>query len=154
MVRWRDVSSYPCPAVTVDCVVFGIADIGLSLLLIERKRAPHAGMWAIPGGFVEMEEPLDTAARRELEEETGLADVEVEQLHTFGDVDRDPRGRVISVAYWALVPVASSRVQAGDDARQVRWFPIEALPPLAFDHAEIVSLAAERLQARLRAETA
>jgi 8-oxo-dGTP diphosphatase len=136
------------PAVAVDMVIFTVGADDLSVLLVRRRGEPFAGRWAIPGGFVEEDESLDAAAARELREETGVADVYLEQLYTFGEPRRDPRGRVISVAYYALLrhpPTAT----AGDDAADARWFPLRDLPPLAFDHAEILVYALSRLRAKV-----
>ncbi len=140
---------HPRPLVTVDVVIFTLREEVLQVLLIRRKNPPYAGMWAIPGGFIEMDEPLEAAARRELEEETGICDVHLEQLHTFGDPGRDPRGRVITVAYLALLPVGQAPLRAGDDAAEARWWPMDALPPLAFDHDRILACARERLRSKL-----
>ncbi|NLE89057.1 MAG: NUDIX hydrolase [Myxococcales bacterium] len=139
---------YPRPALTVDCVVFGAADDGLKLLLIERAVEPFKGRYALPGGFVDMDETTEEAARRELEEETGLKASFLEQLYTFSRVDRDPRERVVSVAYFALV--RPSAVVGGDDAASAQWVDADELPPLAFDHDEIVRVALERLRAKIR----
>lgn len=139
---------YPRPALTVDCVVFGIEDDLLKVLLIERALEPFAGQWALPGGFVRMMETTDEAARRELVEETGLSNVFLEQLYTFSRVDRDPRERIVSVAHYALV--RSSAVQGGSDASEARWFDVRGLPPLAFDHQDIVEVALERLRSKVR----
>lgn len=139
---------YPRPALTVDCVVFGAADDGLKLLLIERAVEPFKGRYALPGGFVDMDETTEEAARRELEEETGLKASFLEQLYTFSRVDRDPRERVVSVAYFALV--RPSAVVGGDDAASAQWVDADELPPLAFDHDEIVQVALERLRAKIR----
>lgn len=141
---------YPRPALTVDCVVFGADEDELKVLLIQRDLEPFAGRWALPGGFVHMEESLVQAALRELEEETGLTKVYLEQLFTFGDVKRDPRGRVVSVAYYALVKLSDHKVQAATDARDARWFPVWDTPTLAFDHPSILSTALERLKAKVR----
>lgn len=142
---------YPRPLVTVDCVIFGLDESSrLKVLLIQRKNEPFKDLWALPGGFVEMDEPLKQAALRELEEETGVVDVFVEQLYTFGNPGRDPRGRVISVAYYALVNLEEHPVQAASDARHVRWFEVEELPQLAFDHQEILQVAIQRLRAKVR----
>src|SRR5690242_19608977 len=122
---------YPRPALTVDCVAFGLDDEALKVLLIQRDLEPFDGSWALPGGFVEMEETLEEAARRELREEAGLSDVYLEQLYTFGQPDRDPRERVVTVAYYALVNVVDHRVQAASDARRAGWFPALGPPPLA-----------------------
>jgi 8-oxo-dGTP diphosphatase len=132
------------PAVTVDIVVVVPRDRQLEVLLINRKRPPFEGCWAIPGGFVESDEPLESAARRELSEETGLAPVRLEQLHTFGDPGRDPRGWTISVAYLALLEEQEAeawRPRAASDAGAVGWFDLDNLPELAFDHADILGYA-------------
>ncbi|MEO0456037.1 MAG: NUDIX domain-containing protein [Cyanobacteria bacterium P01_A01_bin.114] len=151
--------AYPRPAVTVDCIVFGI-DLdssvnirpALQVLLIQRKQPPFQGDWALPGGFVQMDESLEAAARRELCEEAGVKNVFLEQLYTFGQPDRDPRDRTVSVAYYALVNPQGYRLQAATDAADANWFRVEALPPLAFDHGGIVSAAIARLQAKIRYE--
>ncbi|MBI3898146.1 MAG: NUDIX hydrolase [Gammaproteobacteria bacterium] len=140
---------YPHPAITTDIVIFTIRDRKLKLLLIRRGGEPYRGKWALPGGFVQMEEGLDEAARRELEEETGVAGVYLEQLYTLGKPDRDPRERVITVAYYALIPSDKLQLRAATDAEAVGWFGMEELPPLAFDHAEIVKMAHQRLVAKL-----
>jgi 8-oxo-dGTP diphosphatase len=136
--------------VTVDCVVFAVVDEALRVLLIRRGRAPFAGGWALPGGFIEMDEDLEAAARRELSEETGLRDLYLEQLYTFGDPGRDPRGRVVSVAYYALVDPAGHQLEAASDADAVEWFAVDALPELAFDHQVILETALERLRGKVR----
>ena len=143
---------YPRAALTVDCVVFGLDDGELKILLIQRALEPFKGKWALPGGFVRVEETLDDAARRELAEETGLRDVFLEQLYTVGAVDRDPRERVVSVAYYALVKLSDHDAKAATDAAEAQWFPLSKLPKLAFDHAEIVDLARARLQGKVRYE--
>lgn len=141
---------YPRAALTVDCVVFGFDGGDLQVLLIRRALEPFKDRWALPGGFVHLDETLDEAARRELEEETGLREVFLEQLHTFGTVDRDPRERVVSVAYYALVK--PSAATAATDAAEADWFPVASVPPLAFDHAKILAAALERLRDKLRRE--
>ncbi len=138
------------PALTVDCVVFGLDESDLKVLLIQRGIEPFAGRWALPGGFVHLEETLDQAARRELQEETGLSKVFLEQLYTVGDVARDPRERVITVAYYALVRLGDHQVQAATDARNAAWFGVDDLPDLAFDHDAIVAMALQRLQGKVR----
>ena len=143
---------YPRPAVTVDCVVFGFSGAGLELLLIERALEPFRGKWALPGGFVDMDETLEAAARRELAEEAGLTSVYLEQLETFGDPGRDPRTRVISVAWYALVRRDEHHPHPDTDAARAEWHPADALPPLAFDHDRIVAAARLRLQERIRRE--
>lgn len=141
---------YPRAALTVDCVVFGLDDEELKVMLIQRGQEPFEGKWALPGGFVHVDETLEEAARRELEEETGLHKVYLEQLYTFGAVDRDPRERVVSVAYYALVKMSDHKVQAATDARDAAWFGVHDVASLAFDHAEILQMALERLRGKLR----
>src|SRR5215471_17217661 len=130
---------YPRGALTVDCVVFGFDEAELKALLIQRALDPFKGRWALPGGFVRVDETLDDAARRELEEEAGLKGLFLEQLYTFGTVDRDPRERVVSVAYYALVKLAAHETKAATDAADAQWFPISRVPALAFDHAQILA---------------
>jgi 8-oxo-dGTP diphosphatase len=141
---------YPHPAVTVDCVVFGLDDGNLKVLLIQRDLEPFAGAWALPGGFVKLDESLDEAAQRELVEETGVSELYLEQLYTFGEPDRDPRERVITVAYFAIVNLFDHKVKADTDARSAAWFPVDELPELAFDHHVILDAALARLQAKIR----
>jgi 8-oxo-dGTP diphosphatase len=136
---------YPRPAVTTDCVIFGITRDGeRRVLLVQRGNEPFRGMWAFPGGFLNMDETLEQCARRELKEETGLdTPIRFEELKSFSTVDRDPRGRTISVAFVAEVPL--SEVKGGDDAAEARWFPLDEIPQLAFDHGEMLQAALERL---------
>lgn len=141
---------YPRPALTVDCVVFGFDGDGLKVLLIRRGIDPFIGSWALPGGFVHMEETLDQAARRELAEETHLHDVFLEQLYTYGNPERDPRGHVVSVAYYALVRPDQHPATGDSDASEAAWHPMKKLPPLAFDHAQILSTAIDRLRGKIR----
>jgi 8-oxo-dGTP diphosphatase len=141
---------HPRAALTVDGVVFGFDDGELKVLLIQRALEPFKGKWALPGGFVHVDETLDDAARRELAEETGLKNVFLEQLYTFGTVKRDPRERVVSVAYYALVKLSDHHAKAATDAANAQWFPVSQLPKLAFDHAEIVAMALTRLQSKVR----
>ena len=135
--------------VTVDIVVFTVQANTLKVLLIERGIEPFAGQYALPGGFVLENETLEQAALRELREETGTADLYLEQLYTFGDPHRDPRERVVTVAYYALVPTDRSPLVAGTDAAAAGWFAIGELPILAFDHAAIIAYAVERLRNKL-----
>jgi 8-oxo-dGTP diphosphatase len=137
-------------ALTVDCVVFGFDEGALKVLLIRRGIQPYQNQWALPGGFVRTDETLDEAARRELQEETGLHEVYLEQLYTFGGVDRDPRERVVSVAYFALVRRADHLPAAATDADEAKWFEAEDVPVLAFDHAAILASALERLRGKIR----
>lgn len=143
---------YPRAALTVDCVVFGLDEGDLKVLLIRRGLPPFKAKWALPGGFVRGEETLDEAARRELAEETGLTNVYLEQLYTFGAVDRDPRERVVSVAYYALVKSAEHPATGGTDASDAGWFAVAKLPALAFDHARILRVALARLRGKVRYE--
>jgi 8-oxo-dGTP diphosphatase len=144
---------YPHPAVTTDVVLFTIQDEQLEVLLIRRGSEPFKGRWALPGGFVDIDEDLLACAKRELEEETGVTGIYLEQLYTFGTPDRDPRERVISVTYYALVPRERLTIRAASDAEAVTWFPFQQLPPLAFDHDQIVAMAHERLAAKLEYST-
>jgi 8-oxo-dGTP diphosphatase len=141
---------YPRPALTVDCAVFGFDDGELKVLLIQRALDPFKGSWALPGGFVRLDETLDEAARRELYEEAGLANVFLEQLYTFGAVDRDPRERIVSVAHYALVKLSDHRARAATDAAHAQWFAVSKVPKLAFDHPEILALALTRLKTKVR----
>ena len=138
---------YPHPAVATDCVIFGFDGISINGLLIQRGIEPFKGRWALPGGFLKMDESADECARRELEEETSLKNATMEQFHTFTDVNRDPRERVISIAYYALVRL--SEVKAGDDAAKAQWFAQEDIPSLAFDHEHILRTALNRLKERI-----
>ena len=144
---------YPHPAVTTDIVIFTVKSEKLEVLLIRRKLEPFKGQWALPGGFLDMNESLSRCARRELEEETGIKNVYLEQLYTFGEVDRDPRERVISVVYYALTPIGNQTIAAGDDAAEVQWHDIDDLPPLAFDHEKIITMARQRLSAKMEYST-
>lgn len=146
-----DAARYERPSVTADVVVFTILDGELKILLVKRKNWPYQEMWAIPGGFVEIDERLEEAAYRELREETGVCgeDVYLEQLYTFGDPDRDPRARVITIAYFALVSADKLQLRAASDAADVDWFSAYSPPSLAFDHAEILKYAITRLRYKL-----
>ena len=139
---------YPHPAVTVDVAVFTRKNNKLKLLLIQRAQDPHKGKWALPGGFVDIDEDLETAARRELNEETGISVDDINQLHTFGKPDRDPRERIITVVYTALIP-AEIKPTAASDAAKAEWFDVNQLPELAFDHPEIIKLACNKITSRL-----
>jgi 8-oxo-dGTP diphosphatase len=137
------------PALTADVVLFAMRAGDLAVLLVRRRNAPFQGAWALPGGFVEHGELLERAAWRELQEETGLTPVPLEQLGAFGDPGRDPRGHTVSVVFFSFL-MTEARPLAGDDASDARWFPLEKLPKrLAFDHASIIEHARRRLQARL-----
>lgn len=142
---------YPRPSVTVDCIIFGWdSSSQLKVLLIQRANEPFKNHWALPGGFVDMEEDLEAAALRELKEETGVKNVFIEQLYTFGAPKRDPRGRVISIAYFALINLFTQEVKASTDAKKVQWFALDQLPELAFDHNQILDIAIQRLRAKVR----
>jgi 8-oxo-dGTP diphosphatase len=141
---------YPRPALAVDCVVFGLDDVDLKILLIQRDIPPCEGQWTLPGGFVREDETLEEAALRELEEETGLQNVFLEQLYTFGGLERDPRERVVTVAYYALVKMVDHRVQAATDARNAAWFSLHDATNLVFDHDQIVEVAYQRLRSKVR----
>ncbi len=141
---------YPRAALTVDCVVFGYDEEDLKVLLIQRDLEPFVGRWALPGGFVHIDETLEQAAWRELNEETGVSDLFLEQIYTFGALDRDPRERVVSVAYYALVNLFSHHIKAATDARNAAWFAVDDIPPLAFDHDTILAMAHDRLKSKVR----
>lgn len=141
---------YPHPAVSTDIVIFTILDDRLQVLLIRRAAEPFRGAWALPGGFVEIDEDLEAGALRELEEETGIRDIYLEQLYTFGHPGRDPRERVITVAYYALVPFDQlGEIKAASDAAATAWHPLGRLPKTAFDHNRIIEAARRRLVAKL-----
>lgn len=144
-----DPSKYERPSVTVDVVMMSLRQRDLQVLLIKRRSWPFEGMWAIPGGFINMDESLETAAKRELQEETGVQDVYLEQLYTFGDPGRDPRTRVITVVYFALLDSERLQVKAADDATDVGWFSVYELPSLAFDHDQILQYTLNRLRGKL-----
>ena len=143
---------YPHPAVTTDCVVFGFDGETLNLLLINRGIEPYKGCWALPGGFMKMDETAEEGALRELQEETGVKDIYIEQLQAFSTVDRDPRERVITIAFLAFVRQEKYEVIAGDDAAKAQWFPINELPELAFDHKEIITVALNKLRWKMTYE--
>ena len=145
--KGKYIYDWPRPMVSVDAAVFGFFPDKTKLLLIERGNEPFKGKWALPGGFVGMDEELEQAAVRELAEETGLAEVPLEQMRTFGDVGRDPRGRQITIVFMGVAKKGLDKIRAGDDAAKVRWFDIEKLPKdLAFDHREVIELAIKKLK--------
>jgi 8-oxo-dGTP diphosphatase len=136
---------YPRLALTVDAVVFRKNEGNNEVLLIRRKFYPFEGMWALPGGFVDMEETVEEAVVRELEEETGLKDVKLEQLYVFSTIGRDPRGRTVSVTFTGITDMLNSKLYHGDDAADASWFPLDKIPQLAFDHIEAVEMARKRI---------
>ncbi len=138
---------YPHPAVTTDCVIFGFDGMNLKILLIQRGIEPYKGKWALPGGFLKSDESAETGALRELKEETGLESAYIEQFHAYSDPTRDPRERVITIAYLALVRL--QEVKGGDDAAEARWFSVNEVPQLAFDHDVILRDALARLRERI-----
>ena len=142
----KDFKDYEKPSVTVDIIVFTIKDNDLKVLLVKRGIEPFKDKWAIPGGFIKLNENIEDAAKRELEEETGVKGVYLEQLYTFGDVNRDPRGRVITVSYFALINSEKLSLKAATDTSDAKWFSILDLPPLAFDHNKILEYAIQRLK--------
>jgi len=137
---------YPRPAVTVDAAIFRYNGDDLEVLLIERGNYPFEGMWALPGGFLDMDETLEEAIVRELEEETGLLNVNLKQLFAFSTLGRDPRGRTITITFYGTVDMNNSKVKAGDDARNAKWFPTKKLSKLAFDHQEMIEMALEKIR--------
>jgi 8-oxo-dGTP diphosphatase len=148
-----DVSKYERPSVTVDVLMMSLRQRDLQTLFIKRRAWPYEDMWAIPGGFIRMNESLESAAKRELQEETGVQDVYLEQLYTFGNPGRDPRTRVVTVVYFALLDSERLQVRAASDATEVGWFSVYDLPQLAFDHQEIVDYALNRLRNKLEYTT-
>ncbi|MCM1142902.1 MAG: NUDIX hydrolase [Muribaculum sp.] len=142
--------AYPHAAITADIVVFGFDGKGLQILLVERGGEPYKGMWALPGGFMKIEESIEECACRELEEETNVKDIYMEQFHVFSRVGRDPRERVVTVAFLALVKKSDFHVIGGDDAAKAEWFKSDELPHLAFDHKDIIETANKVLQDRLK----
>jgi 8-oxo-dGTP diphosphatase len=136
------------PLVTVDIVIFTIKNNDLKVLLVKRGVEPFKNQWALPGGFIKIEESLEKAAKRELKEETGVDDVYLEQLYTFGNPKRDPRGRVITIAYMALMNSENVILKASTDVLDTKWFSIEEIPSLAFDHKKILDYSLKRLKWR------
>lgn len=141
---------YPHPSVTTDCIIFGFDGTKLNVLLIERGIEPYKGCWAFPGGFIKMDESAEQGALRELREETGLQGAYIKQFHTFSDPNRDPRERVITIAYYALVRM--QEVVGGDDAARAAWFPLDDVPKLAFDHDRILRVAVKELRQQIHFE--
>lgn len=144
-----DTNKFEKPSVTVDLLVFTVLDDDLKIILVKRGIDPFKNMWALPGGFVGINETLEEAAKRELFQETGVGDVYLEQLYTFGDVKRDPRTRVITVSYFALIPSENIKLHATTDAKDAQWFPVDKLPKVAFDHKKIIDYGIERLKSKI-----
>jgi 8-oxo-dGTP diphosphatase len=145
--KGKYVYDWPRPMVTVDAAVFTFVRNRARLLLVKRRKEPFKGKWAIPGGFIELDEELEDAVVRELREETGLTNVPLEQMHTFGKVGRDPRGRQITVVFMGIAPKGQNRARAGDDAAEARWFNVDKLPKnMAFDHNEVAEYAVAKLK--------
>lgn len=140
------------PNLAVDCVVFGLDEDDLKILLIQRDLEPYKGKWALPGGFVRIDEALEQTAMRELKEETGITNIFLEQLYTFSEINRDPRERVVSVAYYALANLRDHKIKASTDAKDAAWFSVNDLPKLPFDHSEIIEVALKRLKGKVRYE--
>ena len=139
------VYEYPRPALTVDIIIFLKEKEGTKILLIQRGNNPFEGCWALSGGFVDINETLEEAVKRELQEETGLQNIQLFQFYTFGDLNRDPRGRTVSVVYYGFIKAENSTVKGGDDARDAKWFSLKNLPVLAFDHSEIIEKALAKI---------
>lgn len=137
---------YPRPCVSVDCIIFRKADDRVKVLLIKRLNPPYQDMWALPGGFIDMDETLSESAARELKEETGLEGIELTQLYAFGDPGRDPRARVITVTFFGFAGGDISKVKAADDAKEACWFNVDELPELAFDHDKMIGMALNRVE--------
>jgi|SRR3989344_4835760 len=153
MEKNYDASKFEKPSVTVDIIIFTVKNEDLKVLLVKRNVPPFENFWALPGGFVKMTESLEEAAKRELVEETGVKDVYLEQLYTFGNPKRDPRTRVITVAYFALVSWENLKLKASTDVSDVQWFSAFDVPKLAFDHKEILEYAMKRLRWKLEYTT-
>ena len=146
MEKGRYIYEWPRPMVTVDALIFTRIGGNTRVLLIKRGNDPFKGLWAVPGGFVDMDEELEIAAARELQEETGLKNIRLEQFHTFGKCGRDPRGRNITVVFWAKIDCSAElAVKGGDDAAEAKWFDLDHLPELAFDHQDVLAMAAAKL---------
>lgn len=137
---------YPRPMLTVDIIVFKKNEKKHEVLLIQRKNPPFQDMWAFPGGFMDMDEPVENTAVRELKEETGLFNIQLKQLHTFSKLGRDPRGRTVTVAFYGFTNESNATIKGMDDAKKAKWFPIDKTPNLAFDHNEILTMALDRIK--------
>ena len=148
--KGKYIYNWPRPMVTVDAVVFSMSGGKTQVLLVNRGKEPYKGKWAVPGGFVEIDEELEDAVARELQEETGLTGVQLEQMRTFGTCGRDPRGRQISIAFTGIATEGQDKIRPGDDAAKAKWFDIENLPEdLAFDHDEMIKCGIEKLKTKI-----
>jgi 8-oxo-dGTP diphosphatase len=145
-MKEENIHKFPKPSVTVDIVIFTIDDDELKVLLVKRNLEPFKGKWALPGGFVRINESLEDATKRELKEETGVKDVYLEQLYSFGEPKRDPRGRVITIAYMALINSENIKLKASTDVSDAKWFSLFNMPQLAFDHKKILDYSIQRLK--------
>jgi 8-oxo-dGTP diphosphatase len=147
--KGKYVYEWPRPMVTTDALIFNISSKQPKVLLVKRGHEPYKGRWAVPGGFIEIDEELEDSAARELEEETGLRGIALEQLHTFGTIGRDPRGRMITIVFMGFITEGQDKIKAGDDAAEAQWFDIDQLPEnMAFDHSEVMKLAVRKLKER------
>ena len=147
--KGKYVYEWPRPMVTTDALIFDISGKQPKVLLVKRGHEPYKGRWAVPGGFIEIDEELEDSAARELEEETGLRGIALEQLHTFGTIGRDPRGRMITIVFMGFITEGQDKIKAGDDAAEAQWFDIDQLPEnMAFDHSEVMKLAVRKLKER------
>jgi 8-oxo-dGTP diphosphatase len=145
--KGKYVYDWPRPMVSVDAAVFTFSEKKVKLLLINRGNEPFKGQWALPGGFIGIDEELEDAVARELNEETGLSNVPLEQMHTFGNIGRDPRGRQITIVFMGIAEKKQTKTRAGDDAAKAHWFDIEKLPKnLAFDHDEVIAFVIRKLK--------
>lgn len=150
MTNKKDSIHYDKQSVATDCVIFGFDEGELKVLLVKRAIKPFMADWCFPGGLIHIHETAEEAARRILEDETGIKDMFVEQLYTFSSIDRDPRYRVVSISYYALVSIADWEVHAGENTSDIKWFALSEIPSLAFDHEQILEVAKERLQGKIR----
>jgi len=149
--KGKYIYEWPRPMVTADAIIFAVTPGSIKLLLIKRGNEPYKGKWAIPGGFINIDEELEDAVSRELHEETGLSGIKLNQMHTFGKCGRDPRGRQITVAYMGIMKDGFDRIKGGDDAAEAKWFDINNLPKdLAFDHNDVARFAIEKLKSKIK----
>jgi 8-oxo-dGTP diphosphatase len=145
-MKEENIHNFSKPSVTVDMVIYTIQENDLKILLVKRGIEPFKDKWALPGGFVRIDESLEDAAKRELQEETGVKDVYLEQLYSFGEIERDPRGRVITIAYIALVNSEKVALKSTTDVSEAQWFSVKKIPQIAFDHKKILDYSLKRLR--------